>query len=76
MPIQITPDLKLKQLKSSHELEANTHEHDESHRNDFEDELVPIFTFRKYNNLRGNHSSRGGTATINWPWFGNYFYHA
>ena len=79
LPMQSSAETKLKFFHSTHESdeinnlvdhERNKALNEMSQENDFEEEVVPIFTFRKYNNKRGNYSSRGRTATINWPWFG------
>ena len=42
---------------------------------DLDEELIPMFTFRKLNNRRGNHSSKGRLGNFNWPWFGKKIQH-
>jgi hypothetical protein len=74
---QNLPDINLKSLGIDGSRLFTDHnsmdgESDESQQDDLEEELIPIFTFRKYNNRKGNHSNKGRLANFNWPWFGNF----
>ena len=74
---QNAPNIESKSLNvdSSRQFIDENQINDESgenqHQEDLEEELIPIFTFRKYNNRRGNHSNKGRMDNFNWPWFGN-----
>jgi len=70
--LQNGPELKLKSLNIEGQM-PRTNQNEESDegqsQDDLDEELIPMFTFRKLNNRRGNHSSRS-LGNFNWPWFG------
>jgi len=71
--LQNGPELKLKSLNIEGQM-PRTNQNEESDegqsQDDLDEELIPMFTFRKLNNRRGNHSSIGRLGNFNWPWFG------